>query len=96
VPRQDSARQFPPVSASFRRFAPSSKRALFPKDSRFPPFAPFPPLISRFWTSRPQFGRVVQASEASMVMNIMPILSRPRSAGIRHNIAQFCQARIVG
>src|SRR5258708_28291724 len=27
-----------------------------------------------------------------MLMNIMPILSRRRSAGIRHNIAQFCQA----
>jgi len=28
-----------------------------------------------------------------MLMNIMPILSRRRSAGIRHNIAQFCQER---
>jgi hypothetical protein len=27
-----------------------------------------------------------------MSMNIMPILSRRGSAGIRHNIAQFCQA----
>jgi hypothetical protein len=34
--------------------------------------------------------------EASMPMNIMPILSRRRSAGIRHNIAQFCQAASVG
>jgi hypothetical protein len=30
-----------------------------------------------------------------MLMN-MPILCRPRSAGIRHNIAQFCQAASVG
>jgi hypothetical protein len=30
--------------------------------------------------------------KASMLMNIMPILSRRRSAGIRHNIAQDCQA----
>jgi hypothetical protein len=80
------------VSASFRRFAPSSKRALFPRNSRFPLFPPFPPLPSRSWTSRPPSERVVQAREASMVMNIMPILCRPRSAGIRHNIAQFCQA----
>jgi hypothetical protein len=30
--------------------------------------------------------------EVSMLMNIVPILSRRRSTGIRHNIAQFCQA----
>jgi hypothetical protein len=35
--------------------------------------------------------RVAQALKASMLTNIMPILSR-RSAAIRHNIAQFCQA----
>jgi len=47
--------------------------------------------------------RVVQAAdderaaplEASMSMNIMPILSRRRSADIRHNIAQACQAASV-
>jgi hypothetical protein len=33
------------------------------------------------------------ALEASMVMNILPILSRRRSADIRHNIAQFCQVQ---
>jgi hypothetical protein len=49
-------------------------------------------------TSRLQAERVVQAAdddrgrEASMLMNIMPILSRRRSVGIRHNIAQACQA----
>jgi hypothetical protein len=65
-----------------------------------PPLRPFPPVIWRPWTSQPQAKRVVQAAdderaappEASMSMNIMPILSRRRSAGIRHNIAQFCQA----
>jgi hypothetical protein len=35
-------RQF---SAGLRHFAPPSKRALFPKDSRFPPFPAFPPLV---------------------------------------------------
>jgi hypothetical protein len=44
-PVSASFRQFPPVSARFRRFATSSAGPLFPKDSRFPPFAPFPPLI---------------------------------------------------
>jgi hypothetical protein len=29
--------------------------------------------------------------EVSMLMNIMPILSRRRSVRIRHNIAQDCQ-----
>ncbi|HEX9524889.1 MAG TPA: hypothetical protein VF949_18070, partial [Reyranella sp.] len=32
------------------------------------------------------------ALEASMLMNIMPILSRRRSTDIRHNIAHICQA----
>jgi hypothetical protein len=48
--------------------------------------------------SRRQSVRVVPAAadrvapvEVSMLMNIVPILSRRRSAGIRHNIAQFCQ-----
>jgi hypothetical protein len=31
--------------------------------------------------------------EQSLLMNIMPILSRRRSAGIRHSIAQFCQVQ---
>jgi hypothetical protein len=43
-------RQFPP---GFRRFAPSSERAPFPKDSRFPPFPPFPPVVL---LSRPSGG----------------------------------------
>src|ERR1700730_1390034 len=42
---QSPCRGFPPVSAGFRRVAPSSKRPLFPKDWRFPPFPPFPPLV---------------------------------------------------
>ena len=42
---QSLCRGFPPVSAGFRRVAPSSKRLLFPKDWRFPPFPPFPPLV---------------------------------------------------
>ena len=58
------------------------------------------PAISQPWTSRLPAERAVQAAdderaaplEASMSMSIMPILSRRRSAGIRHNIAQFCQA----
>jgi hypothetical protein len=33
--------------------------------------------------------------EASMLMNIMPILSRRRSAGINHNIAQERQEESV-
>src|ERR1700682_238662 len=33
------------VSAGFRRFAPSSERPPFLKDSRFPPFPPFPPVV---------------------------------------------------
>jgi len=37
-------------------------------------------------------GERAATLEASMLMDIMPILSRRRSAGIRHNIAQFCQA----
>ena len=44
-PEQSLCRGFPPVSAGFRRVAPSSKRPLFPKDRRFPPFPPFPPLV---------------------------------------------------
>ena len=91
----------PPVSAGFRRCATSSAGPVFPKDSRFPPFAPFPPLIWRPWTSRRQSVRVVPAAaadraapvEASILMNIMPILCR-RSAGISHNIAQERQARV--
>src|SRR5260370_21925827 len=43
-------RQFPP---GFRRFAPSSERAPFPMDSRFPPFPPFPPVVL---LSRPRGG----------------------------------------
>jgi hypothetical protein len=38
-------------------------------------------------------GDGAAALETSMLMNIMPILSRRRSAGIRHNIAQFCQVQ---
>jgi len=41
------------VSAGFRRFAPSSERAPFPEDSRFPPFPPFPPVVL---LSRPRAG----------------------------------------
>jgi len=55
-------------------------------------------------TSRRQSVRVVPLAavdravpvEASRLMNIMPILSRRRSASIRHNIAQDCQERNVG
>ncbi len=43
--KRSSCREYPPVSASFRRFATSSARPVFPKDSRFPPFAPFPPAF---------------------------------------------------
>src|SRR5260370_23115959 len=67
---------------------------------KFPAFPPFPPVIRRPWTSRlpaecvvpaPDDTRAV-ALEASMLMNIMPILSRRRSTDIRHNIAHICQA----
>jgi len=40
-------------------------------------------------------GDRAAALETSMLMNIMPILSRRSSAGIRHNIAQFCQEASV-
>jgi hypothetical protein len=101
VPLQGRQNGFPPVSAGFRHFAPSSAGPLFPKDSRFPPFPPFPPLVLRPRTSRRQSGCVVPAAatdraapdEASMLMNIMPILCRRRSAGISHNIAQERQAK---
>jgi len=44
-PGQSPCRGFPPISAGFRRVAPSSKRPLFPKDWRFPAFPAFPPLV---------------------------------------------------
>src|SRR6267154_2833781 len=80
---------------SVRSFAVSPKGCT-PK--RVP--AGFPPLIWRPWKSCRPFRCVGAAAgadcaapvEGSMPMNIMPILCRPRSAGIRHNIAQFCQA----
>jgi hypothetical protein len=61
----------------------------------FPPFPPFPPII---W---PPTERVVQAAddapaaalEAPMLMKVMPVPCRRRSADIRHNIAQDCQPR---
>jgi hypothetical protein len=51
------------------------------------------------WTSRLPAECIMQAAdderaatlEVSMLMNIMPILSRRRSVKIRHNIAQDCQ-----
>src|SRR4029077_15826592 len=101
VPLEGPENGFPPVSAGFRRCATSSAGPVFPEDSRFPPFAPFPPLILRLRTSRRQSGRVVALAaadrrapaEGSMLMNIMPILCR-RSAGISHNIAQERQASL--
>jgi hypothetical protein len=59
----------------------------------FPTFPPFPPVI---W---PPTERVVQAADdaraallkAPMLMKVMPIPCRRRSADIRHNIAQDCQ-----
>jgi hypothetical protein len=76
---------------------------VFPKDSRFPPFPPFPPVIWRPWTRRRQSVRVVPAAaadraapiEEAMLMNIMPILCRRRSAEISHNIAQERQEQKV-
>src|SRR5260370_19334992 len=67
---------------------------------KFPAFPPFPPVIWRPWPSRVPAACVMPAAddkrdvalEASMLMNIMPILSRRRSTGIRHNIAHICQA----
>src|SRR5260370_11975713 len=66
---------------------------------KFPAFPPFPPAIWRPWTSRLPAECVVPAAddkravalEASMLMNIMPILSRRRSTDIPHNIAHICQ-----
>ena len=89
------------VSASFRRCAPSSAGPVFPAESRFPTFPPFPPLLGRPWTSRRQSVRTLPAAatdrgapvEESMLMNIMPILCRRRSAGISHNIAQERQVQ---
>jgi hypothetical protein len=39
----------------------------------------------------PSFCFAAATLEVSMLMNIMPILSRRRSVRIRHNIAQDCQ-----
>jgi hypothetical protein len=53
------------------------------RPSRRKVFPPFPPAI--LWADG---GR-----EVSILMNILPILSRQKSAGISHNIAQERQAK---
>jgi hypothetical protein len=89
-PRHDLARR--PAGKTGNSFAP-----LQGPGKGFPTFPTFPPDI---W---PPAERVVQAAddaraaalEAPMLMKVIPIPCRRRSAFIRHNIAQFCQARSV-
>jgi hypothetical protein len=88
--RHDLARR--PAGTTGNSFVP-----LLGLGKRFPTFPPFPPVIL------PPTERVVQAAdearavalETPMLMKVMPIPCRRRSADIRHNIAQFCQAQSV-
>src|ERR1700722_16365972 len=57
VSRAESCRGFRQFPPGFRRFAPSSERAPFLKNSRFPPF---PPVVL---LSRPGGGRQQTAEE---------------------------------